>query len=163
MAKSKPTPIIIVDTREQKPFTFEGFPLITRKLEYGDYSVLGFESEISIERKELGDLLNCIFTDRFERELKALSTVPYAYLVIEASLSDIWNPKPYRYENGKPVVYQGNPSAVVGKLQSISLRYGVHVLFLSSREMAKTYTQGLLEKFYRRKIEEGKEANEINA
>jgi hypothetical protein len=45
--------MIIVDTREQKPwdFTFFGCETLTRKLEFGDYSVAGRENDVFIERK----------------------------------------------------------------------------------------------------------------
>lgn len=45
--------IVIVDTREQQPFTFPGFPDVeTRRetLTTGDYSLAGFESTIAWRR-----------------------------------------------------------------------------------------------------------------
>lgn len=45
--------MIIVDTREQKPwdFSFYGHEVLLAKLDYGDYSVVGKTDQIFIERK----------------------------------------------------------------------------------------------------------------
>jgi ERCC4-type nuclease len=65
---------ILIDTREQAPFTFERFHAHTERLTLptGDYSLPGFTDRIEIERKELNDLIACLMNDnreRFEREL----------------------------------------------------------------------------------------------
>ena len=53
---------IIQDTREQHPFSFEGYPVEVKPgaLPTGDYSLDGFEDRIVIERKAAGDLLSCM-------------------------------------------------------------------------------------------------------
>jgi ERCC4-type nuclease len=66
--------LILTDTREQRPFTSSCFPdveVVRGALPVGDYSLLGFEDRMSIERKELGDFIACLAAgrDRFEREL----------------------------------------------------------------------------------------------
>jgi ERCC4-type nuclease len=42
---------IIVDTREQKPWSFENYTTAIRKLDTGDYSIEGLEHLLCIERK----------------------------------------------------------------------------------------------------------------
>ncbi len=133
-------PAVIIDTREQLPYEFpSAWPTIKQTMKTGDYSIAGWEAVFIVERKSLSDLLGCIFTNRFEREMNRCSSIANAYLVIESSLYGLLNA-------GR---YKGNPRAVVGKLQAISLRYGVHVLFLNDRAMAQSYTQGLIEKYWR--------------
>lgn len=136
-----PPPLVIVDTREQLPYQLpEGWPAPIRKaLPSGDYSIAGHEATFAIERKSLSDLLGCIFEDRFERELQRLAEFRHAFLVIEANIWKIRNDRRYK----------GNPAAVLGKLQAISLRYGVQTLFLDDRETAQGYVWGLLEKYQR--------------
>jgi len=91
--------IIAIDTREQAPWSFTGFradsqkkfrPLVihteTKTLQSGDYSIVGFESRLSIERKSLSDAFSTFTTDRerFERELVRLNRMDFAAVVIEA-------------------------------------------------------------------------------
>ncbi len=52
--------IIVQDNREQAGYGSGGLfktPYVTGTLSHGDYSVLGLEELISIERKSLADLL----------------------------------------------------------------------------------------------------------
>ena len=49
---------IIVDLRERRPYRFHG--AITKALSTGDYSILGLENCIALERKSLPDLLSVI-------------------------------------------------------------------------------------------------------
>jgi hypothetical protein len=69
--------MIIVDTREQKPwdFTFYGHEVVFAKLDYGDYSVQGKTDQVFIERKaNTSELSNNLCTDdgyrRFNAEMK---------------------------------------------------------------------------------------------
>jgi DNA excision repair protein ERCC-4 len=134
------TPTVIIDTREQLPYTFPPhWPVITQALKTGDYTILGYTDQLSIERKSLSDLLGCIFTDRFERECERLKEIPFSLLAIEASLDQILKPKHY----------QGNPDAVIGKLQSLETKYKIRVKYLHSREYSQKYVTGVIHKFLR--------------
>ncbi|GAB1351383.1 hypothetical protein MASR1M12_01130 [Erysipelotrichia bacterium] len=91
-----PLPAIIIDTREQRPYSFEA-ATITRKLDIGDYSLSGFENDFAIERKELNDFIACMINkegcenrDRFERELaRAQSKLRRLWILVEADFRDI--------------------------------------------------------------------------
>ncbi len=133
-----PPPLIAVDTREQLPYEFPPEWVTIRKtLPSGDYSLVGYESEFAIERKSQTDLLGCWHTDRFKRELERLSGFKKAFLVIE---STVWKIEHDRF-------YKGNPKSVLGFLQSVPLRFGVHVMFLDSRETAQEWVKGVIGKF----------------
>jgi ERCC4-type nuclease len=82
---------VLVDTREQRPYSFPGFCVETGSLVTGDYSIRGFENEISIERKSFPDLLACIGGSRarFERELRRLKAYAVGIVVVEASWADL--------------------------------------------------------------------------
>ena len=59
-----PKPTLIVDSMEQKAYTFKPFrkwfaEIERRKLPIGDYSIAGLEDRIAVERKSLQDLFNC--------------------------------------------------------------------------------------------------------
>ncbi len=66
----KPEPTIIIDTREQTPFTFAG-PARVAGLKTADYTIEGYEDIVGLERKSLDDLIACLSSqrERFEREL----------------------------------------------------------------------------------------------
>ena len=57
---------ILIDSREQNPYSFSGFDVepITTALPSGDYSLPGFTDRVAVERKELNDLLGCLTHDR---------------------------------------------------------------------------------------------------
>jgi ERCC4-type nuclease len=83
---------ILIDTREQMPFIFNGYEVDSESatLPVGDYSLPGFEDRVSIERKSLNDLLGCLMNsnrDRFERELAKGRHYDLFCVVIEAALS----------------------------------------------------------------------------
>lgn len=98
---------IVVDTREQLPWTFQGLfsdtsarggrrPIVVDQrvatLQQGDYSLVGFEHLVAIERKSLPDLFGTLGQgrDRFERELTRLAELDRAAIVIEAPLGGIF-------------------------------------------------------------------------
>lgn len=150
MVSKQTTPIVVVDTREQLPYSFpETWPIIPKALPSGDYSILGHETVFAIERKSLSDLAGCVFADRFKAELKRLSSFKHAFLMIESNLTQIRNQMPRHSKV--------HPAALVGFLQSVPLLYGVHVLYLDNRENAQEYAKGLLEKYYRYLLNERKD------
>ena len=116
--------IIKIDTREQQPYTFKDSE--TGTLSVGDYSILGLEDCISIERKTLDDLISCLTSDRdrFERELYRGKSLDYFCLIIEASLQDIVNGN-YRS--------QASPKSMIQSLLAFSIRYRLPVWFCESR------------------------------
>lgn len=135
---------IKIDTREQQPYEFEN-PSEVGTLSIGDYSLVGGEHLIAVERKELGDLINCLSHDRvrFERELFKGKSLDYFGLVVEASLSDLANGH-YRS--------QMQPKSAIQSLLAFSIRYRLPVWFCESRKYAQHLTESLLVK-YAREIE----------
>ena len=82
--------MIIIDTREQHPFDFDG-PTQAGTLATADYSVVGLEHLIAVERKSLDDLLACIGRERerFKRELQRLRAYRFRMLVIETTAQEL--------------------------------------------------------------------------
>lgn len=67
-------PVIVTDTREQKPLAF---PHLTRErgtLATGDYSVKGLEHRLAVERKSMADMVGSLTHDRtrFMAELQRM-------------------------------------------------------------------------------------------
>lgn len=149
---------IIIDTREQAPFTFEGFesdvirgeryPLLIEStvgtLKSGDYSLGGHESEISIERKSVEDLFGTIGRngDRFERELIRLNDLEYAAVIVEGDWDRvIFDPPKFTTLDPKIIFRR-----VLSWQQKPETRR-VHWWFCSSRRFAETVTLRALMRF----------------
>ena len=131
-------PVIIVDSREQRPYEFTG--ALVRALPAGDYSLLGREDEIAIERKTHADAYGSIGArrDRFERELETLAGYDYAAIVIECSLPEFLKP---------PLLSQVHPRSAIGSLLAWSVRHRLPVFFVGDRAHGEAVTWHLLTKF----------------
>jgi len=91
-------PTLIIDSMEQKPYSFRPFrkwfaAIERRKLSVGDYSVAGLEDRVAVERKSLQDLFNCCSPyhsrEAFVRACERLSKMEFSALVIEGSMTKI--------------------------------------------------------------------------
>ena len=131
---------IVVDTREQHPYKFEN--AITKTLKSGDYSILGLEGKITIERKSKTDAYSSLGAGRtrFENELKRLSEFDYSAIVIESSLADFLQAPPFT---------RMNPKAALNSLVSWSVKYKVFIFFASDRRYARALVYRILEKYYK--------------
>ncbi len=139
---------IVTDTREQKPFLFDRFPLVTTckgTLPAGDYSLRTMESFVALERKALDDLISCLChgRDRFERELLKLRGYALKAVIIEGSISDV-SRKNYRSDM--------HPTAVLQSCLAFFVRYQVPFLFCETRRTAEYVTVSLLEKYLREHV-----------
>ncbi|MBS0202302.1 MAG: ERCC4 domain-containing protein [Planctomycetes bacterium] len=148
---------VLIDTREQAPWSFRGLttnadkgyrPLVidcrSATLPTGDYSIAGFESRIAIERKSLSDAFSTFTHDRerWTRELERMRSYETCHVVIEGSFEEL---------SAGPVKVGGAAvgKAVVRSIMAWSMRYqNVHWWPMASREMAETVAFRLLEKFW---------------
>ena len=89
----------------------------------GDYTLLGMEEEVAVERKTVPDLVKSIIQERkdFIKKCERLSTFKKKCLVIEGSLSTVKTP----YEDS-----QAHPNAVLGSLLAAQERWNIPVYFL---------------------------------
>lgn len=128
--------VLAIDTREQLPL-FASVPpeIIPRQhvaLEHGDYSIIGYEDKVAIERKKLSDFYSYIGAERkrTRNKLTALSKMDFAALVIEANESDLER----KFGYGKLT-----PAHAYGFLISLRVRYGIHVYINSRREKLEQF------------------------
>jgi len=133
--------VIVIDTREQLPYQFP-CTTVRAKLDSGDYSLLGYETRVAVERKRPVELFQCFTTDRarFEREYQRLASYERAVLVVEGDIEDCATRK-NRWSNV-------NPKVVIKSLISWYAKYGVAPIFASTREMAEAFTFYVLEKYW---------------
>lgn len=144
--------VVAVDTREQKPYRFPRSEVKT--LPTGDYSIVGLEDQVAVERKSKEDAYSSLGQGRarFERELERLSAFDYAAIVVETTLPDFLK---------APVFSQMNPKAAMNSILAWSVKYRVCVFFGGDRRHGNALTCRLLEKYWRyrhERLHEGKEA-----
>lgn len=139
-------PAIIIDTREQEPYTFDGFETRIATLRTGDYSLEGFESRIVIERKSKADAYGCAGAGRgrFERCLARLTAFERKAVVIEASLADLAIIPPY-IDTRNP--HHTTGAKAVRSAVSWSMRYDVPFWLAGNRAMGERLTVLLFAKF----------------
>lgn len=136
-------PGVTCDTREKTgAYIYADVPMVVAKLDAGDLSVIGAETRIAIDRKQLGDFIGCVTweKDRFGRMLEKLSKYELGAIVVEASFEDVRQRR-----------YRANvaPSVVIGAAASIVTRYGIPVYFAGNRESSADFTLRLLKSFWR--------------
>ena len=126
--------IIVADTREQRPYRFKaaGAPLVRYALRTGDYSVVGFERLIAVERKSSPDFLHSIGTDRkrFFAELERLSMIPYPLIVVEATMANLAATQWSGYSNL-------NEAQINAAIVAILARYRIPLLTVGIRSIGE--------------------------
>ena len=121
-------------------------------LETGDYSVQGFETSITIERKRPAELYQCFGHDRerFEREYVRMATYRRAVVIIEGTMRDIVEAEDVIRDicarhGVEPKVTK---DIVIRSLSSWYARYGVPFIPAGSKEAAQTLAYHILTKFF---------------
>lgn len=136
----------VIDSREQRPLVLESS--IRRKLLAGDYSVLGKEDRIAVERKSLNDLTGSITRGfkRFRRELILLSAMNRpdvgghlgsAAIAIESSLTHL---NAHRYQSTM------RPEAVLAKIARLESDFGVPFVWCEDRAKCAEWVRNFLER-----------------
>ncbi len=141
---------IVRDSREQSPFHFDGeqykgSEVREGNLTTGDYSLVGLENRVAVERKSLPDFMASISTgrERFERELVRARGLDAFMVVIEAPFSDVVAGK-YRSHM--------KPKAATQTIYSFMSRYRTTFHFAQSRSWAEYATFHFL-RHYARQVE----------
>lgn len=148
---------LIVDTREQTPYTFREIdqlsrygggtlviPILRKALETGDYSIEGMEDQVAVERKELGDFYHCCGSDRarFEKQLTRLNELKYGAMMVEAD----WTMIMRGHKESKL-----NPESVRGSVISWTMEHfpNIHWWFIGGKRTAEVMTYRILDRFWR--------------
>lgn len=147
-----PKPVVLVDTREQKPF-----PLFMNHpnwiggeqrvaLKTGDYTIEGMESLLCLERKSLADLVACTVTyrRRFITACDRLARFPWKAILVEATLEDIkGGVEPF------DIPSKVHPNAVCGTLDAIEAKFGIPIIYTSTvRDIATERAASWLSKHF---------------
>jgi ERCC4-type nuclease len=130
-----PRGVVLVDTREQRPFDFSRFTawfdgIEKRALALGDYSIAGLEDTCVVERKDLDDLVHSFTVDRpvFIDRLRRMSSFSHRLLVVTAALSEIKSPYPHS---------AANPNRIVQSLIALLAGLGVPFVTTENHELGE--------------------------
>jgi len=153
---------ILCDSREQKPWEFEGYPVETKTvtLATGDYTLPSFATynekqdtyypDRAIERKSPDDFLSSLFQnrERFQQEIKRAGTweTPL-YVVIEAP----WSAFVGRYNRytGEHGYRDVDPNRVKGTVNSWRDYFNVEWEFCTDRAAAEQFCFDALTTWHR--------------
>ena len=135
--------VIAVDSREQAPFPLLGFATMRKTLKTGDYSIIGYEDRLAVERKSYTDAWGSMAQgrSRFERCVKRLAGLDRAAIVIECSVKELAKQPSY--------IERVQPASVVGGLISWSCQYRIPVFFADDRAHAERVTVRFLAAYWK--------------
>ena len=150
ITKQIPKPVVLIDTRERTPFEFGDHAnwiagTMPYKLDAGDYSVLGMEHLISLERKSLTDLIATLMHRRitFFKSCKRLTQYRWRALLVEASYEDV---KSFYEEE---LYTEAHPNAVSGSLDALEACFNIPVIYTSRyRPLAEEKAASWLSKHF---------------
>lgn len=134
-------PAILVDTREQKPWTFPGWAVRHKALKYGDYSIAGYETQFCIERKSVADLFHSFTTtrERMIKRLEGMGKIKCSSLIVEGDVWEIVRGVARSQVNGR---------LLLGSVSTLCTLNGVSLILTGDRagaqEMARLMVDGFI-------------------
>lgn len=148
--------IIIQDTREKPSFSwdfsFYGHEKKVQGLKTGDYSIEGYENQITIERKRnTGEIsINLGFKwKQFSEELLRMCTYPHKIIICEFPEEDLdVFPNKSGIPRNKWSSLRMSAGFLKKRLYSIKEIYDIDVIFCHSKELAEQYAINFLEEAY---------------
>lgn len=142
---------IIVDTREQKPWSFEHQATANHKLDTGDYSIQGLESVLAIERKRnVAEFANNITEKRFKDVIDRLSQTKYAYILFEFDMESVM-----RYPIGSDIPkrlwdkIRISPAFILKHIIDLQIENNIKIIFCGNSSNAEKVALSILKKVYK--------------
>ena len=137
---------IVIDSREQLPFSFkghacyEGTKVSRGSLATGDYSLAGLESLVAVERKSLPDLVMCLGKERerFVRELERGRALEAFAVICEGDLQSLVHGQ-YRSLL--------NPHSACQSVAAFMARLNIPFFFAGDRAVAEYMTFSFLKQY----------------
>jgi ERCC4-type nuclease len=128
---------IICDTREQNSLSFHGFrgvKTVRSGLKTGDYSIEGYEDQITFERKSVQDLVGTLIGghQRFLKEMERMQAFKAKYILIEHTPTILFQ---YCMKHG----WEKKFNTIIQSLLAYAHHYQVRVRFCKDREDMADY------------------------
>lgn len=139
---------IIIDTREQQPWTFDNYATAHKKLDTGDYSIEGLQHLLCIERKKsASEFANNIVESRFQDVVMRMSQLKYSFLLLEFNLNDL-----LIYPVGSTVPKRMwdkikiTPAFLMKHILELQLNHNIKVYFCGNSSNAEKMAEFILKK-----------------
>ena len=156
---------IIIDTREQIPWSLDGFETINRKLDTGDYSIEGLEDVFSIERKKsTAEVSVNIGRDwtRFEKELVRLKEFRFAFLICEYPLKNVIDfPKNSGIPKRQLKYLKVSANFMMSRMNLIQNKYGIRIIYAEDAMDAEMKATAIFEEVIKSYQEDGPEMKSL--
>jgi ERCC4-type nuclease len=142
---------IIIDTREQKPWTFEHHAKANNKLDTGDYSIEGLENLVAIERKRnVAEFANNITEKRFVDVVERLSKIPYAFILFEFDMDQVMS-----YPIGSDIPkrlwdkIRISPSFLLKHIVDLQINHNIRIIFCGNSDNAEKVALSIMRRVYK--------------
>lgn len=145
---------VIKDTREQNGYNFSPHDsclgMIEDKLDTGDYTILGLEDKICIERKASPEELALNLGKdkvRFMKEIERMMEFEHRFLILEFNLEDL-----IKFPDLTRIPIEKRPTVkITGKYMSkmlaeFQIYNGIHVIYCGSLYNGFQTTSGILKR-----------------
>jgi ERCC4-type nuclease len=145
---------VIRDTREREPWPLENSSFVGEVrdecLETGDYTLVGLEKVLCIERKKsITEFANNIVQERFIKEIERMGSFKYKYFIFEFNLQNVLDfPNKCGIPADKIKTIRVNPQLIMKFLADVQIRHGVHVLFCGTAKNAQYMAISLMRKVH---------------
>lgn len=141
---------IIIDTREQHPWSFDHMEKSISKLDTGDYSLKGLENLFCIERKgSVSEFANNITEKRFKDVVERMNKIPHAFLLFEFSFEDV-----LIYPVGSNVPKRMwdklkiSPKFILKHIVELQIKNNIKVVFCGDASNAEKMAISIMRKIY---------------
>lgn len=146
--------IVLRDTKEKegKGWQFSSSQYcggtMKQSLKTGDYTILGYEDKLCIERKGcISEFAGNLMEERFYKELDRMELFKYSYLILEFSLKDLLD---YPYVEGIPYSIRKRIKVrgyfLLKKLCEIQMKYKTHIIFAGDKTSSKEFVMSIFKR-----------------
>lgn len=142
---------IIVDTREQKPWSFSTQASITHKLDTGDYSIEGLQNLLAIERKRnVAEVANNITEKRFKDVVERLKSIKHSFILLEFDLEDVM-----KYPIGSDIPkrlwdkIRISPAYIIKHLLDLQIDHNIKVIFCGNSSNAEKLALSIMKRIHK--------------
>lgn len=141
---------IIIDTREQQPWTFSEYVVANKKLDTGDYSIEGLQEIFAIERKKsINEIANNIVEPRFKDVINRMGQLKYSFFLLEFSMTDVLN---YPIGSNLPKrmwdKVRITPAFIMKNILDWQLQHNIKVLFCNNASNAEKVAEYIIKKIH---------------
>jgi ERCC4-type nuclease len=142
---------IIVDTREQKPWSFANQAKANHKLDTGDYSIEGLENLLAIERKRnVAEFANNVTEKRFVDVVDRLSKIPYSFILFEFDMEDVM-----KYPIGSDIPkrlwdkIRISPAFLLKHIVDLQIEHNIKIIFCGNSNNAEKVALSIMRKIHK--------------